>query len=129
MDDGWETRRSRSYNASSHGDDWLLLRLGRPGRVRQAIIETHHFKGNPPDRVRLEALCLPDAAPYDAAAPLAADGWHTLLADQPVEPHQTHVYTSELADLGVVTHVRIVIHPDGGVARLRLFCDGYEAAQ
>lgn len=118
MDDGWETRRRRSYNASADGGDWLLLRLGRPGTIMQATIETHHFKGNPPDRVRLEALNLPGA---DAVTALAATSWQTLLPDQPVEPHQTHVFVQELAELGVVTHVRLVINPDGGVARLRLF--------
>jgi allantoicase len=118
MDDGWETRRRRSYNASADGGDWLLLRLGRPGRIRQAVIETHHFKGNPPDRVRLEALSLPDA---DARTALAAGDWRTLLPDQRVEPHQTHTFTRELADLGAVSHVRLVINPDGGVSRLRLF--------
>jgi len=118
MDDGWETRRRRTYNASADGGDWLLLVLGTPGTIRQAVVETHHFKGNPPDRVRLEALNLPGA---DAATALAATTWRTLLPDQPVEQHQTHTYTHELADLGVVTHVRLVINPDGGVSRLRLF--------
>ncbi len=118
MDDGWETRRRRSYNASGEGGDWLVLRLGRPGAIRQAVVETHHFKGNPPDLVRLEALASPDAGPPPPDAP-----WKTLLPDQPVEPHQTHVFTHELADLGPVTHVRLVINPDGGVSRLRLFAD------
>jgi allantoicase len=117
MDDGWETRRRRSYNASADGGDWLLLRLGKPGTIMQAMVETHHFKGNPPDRVRLEALNLPRA---DAATALASSAWRTLLPDQPMEPHQTHVFHKELAALGVVTHVRMVINPDGGVSRLRL---------
>ncbi len=123
MDDGWETRRRRTYNASADGGDWLLLALGRPGVIRQAVVETHHFKGNPPDRVRIEALHLPGA---DAATSLAASGWRTLLPDQPVEQHQTHTFTHELADLGVVTHVRLVINPDGGVSRLRLFAAPHE---
>jgi allantoicase len=118
MDEGWETRRRRTYNASADGGDWNLLRLGKPGTLRQVVIETHHFKGNPPDTARLEALSLPGA---DAATALASDQWKTLLPDQPLEPHQTHTFSSELIDLGVVSHVRIVINPDGGVSRLRLF--------
>jgi len=129
MDDGWETRRRRTYNASADGGDWLLLALGKPGTIRQAVVETHHFKGNPPDRVRIEALNMPGAdvspsaaaAGADAATALASKEWKTLLPDQPVEQHQTHTFTHELADLGVVTHVRLVINPDGGVSRLRLF--------
>ena len=118
MDDGWETRRRRSYNASADGGDWLALALGRPGVILQAVVETHHFKGNPPDRVRLDGLNLPGA---DAPTALASGDWKTLLPDQKVEPHQTHVFTHELAELGVITHVRLVINPDGGVSRLRLF--------
>jgi len=118
MDDGWETRRRRTYNSSADGGDWIVLALGRPGVIRQAVVETHHFKGNPPDVVRLEALFAPGA---DAETALASGPWRTLLANQAVEPHQTHTYTHELADLGVVSHVRLVINPDGGVSRLRLF--------
>ncbi len=119
MDDGWETRRRRTYNASADGGDWLVLRLGKPGAIRQAIVETHHFKGNPPDVVRLEA----SSVDGDLAAVMNGE-WRVLLPDQPVEQHQTHTYTRELADLGVVTHVRLVINPDGGVSRLRLFAEG-----
>ncbi|MFQ5609330.1 MAG: allantoicase, partial [Woeseiaceae bacterium] len=32
-----------------------------------------------------------------------------------------HFFEAELADIGVVTHVRMSIYPDGGVSRLRVF--------
>jgi allantoicase len=119
MDDGWETRRRRSYNASADGGDWILLKLGKPGEIRQAVIETHHFKGNPPDRARLEAIFLPGSTLDD----LHDKPWKTLLPDVPLEPHQTHIFSSELKSIGPVTHVRLVINPDGGISRLRLFGD------
>ena len=119
MDDGWETRRRRSYNASADGGDWILLQLGKAGRVRQAILETHHFKGNPPDVARLEAIHLPGASVDE----LLAAPWQVLLPDMPLEPHWTHTFSKELVELGPITHVRLVIQPDGGVSRLRLLCD------
>jgi len=117
MDDGWETRRRRSYNASADGGDWIIVKLGKPGEIRQAVLETHHFKGNPPDMARLEAIYLPGGTLDD----LLEKPWKVLLPDSPLEPHQTHSFGRELKSIGPVTHVRLVIQPDGGVSRLRLF--------
>ncbi len=117
MDDGWETRRHRSWSAGDR--DWILVQLGRPGTVRQALVETHHFKGNAPDRCTLEAVMAPGATASALAGPDVT--WRILLASVPLEPHATHVFTHELADLGPVSHVRLTIFPDGGVSRLRLF--------
>ena len=119
MDDGWETRRRRSYNASADGGDWIIVQLGKIGEVRQALIETHHFKGNPPDTVRLEGIHLPGAELGD----LLEKPWDVLLPDAPLEAHWTHTFASELNAIGPISHVRLVIQPDGGVSRLRLLCD------
>ena len=48
--------------------------------------------------------------------------WRTLLPEQPLGPHQMHVFESEVADdFGPITHAQINIIPDGGVSRIRLF--------
>ncbi len=52
MGDGWETKRRRGP-----GYDWLILRLGVPGRVARIELDTNHFKGNYPDRASIEG-CL-----------------------------------------------------------------------
>ena len=44
MGDGWETKRRRGP-----GYDWIILKLGRPGRIRKIEVDTNHFKGNYPD--------------------------------------------------------------------------------
>ena len=41
--DGWETRRRRSK-----GYDYLILKLGKPGRIFNVDIDTTHFNGNQP---------------------------------------------------------------------------------
>jgi allantoicase len=51
---------------------------------------------------------------------LPAEGWKELMPRTKLEAHTRHELTS-LAELGAVTHVRLNIFPDGGVARLRLF--------
>jgi allantoicase len=43
-----------------------------------------------------------------------------LLAEQKLQADHVHRF-SKLAALGPVSHVRMNIHPDGGISRLRLF--------
>ena len=45
--DGWETRRKRGK-----GYDYLILKLGRPGRISKVDIDTSYFSGNQPLNLR-----------------------------------------------------------------------------
>jgi allantoicase len=109
MHDGWETKRRRGP-----GHDWAIVRLGAPGTIRRVVVDTSHFKGNAPGSCTVEATRSDDEA-ADAAA------WRTLLPQTPLMPHTVHDFVGDVSDAGLVTHVRLNIHPDGGVARLRLF--------
>lgn len=112
MGDGWETARRRGP-----GNDWVILALGRPGRIEKIEVDTAHFKGNYPDRVSLEAarFAAVEEVHYDS------DRWQTLLPESKLEMHKQHYFESELEDIGVVSHVRMSIYPDGGVSRLRVY--------
>ena len=107
--DGWETRRRRSG-----GHDHCVVKLAMPGRIRALDIDTSHFTGNYAPAARLEG-CLCDGDPGEAA------GWVELLPRVELGPSAHHVF--ELADAPVVSHLRLHIYPDGGVARLRVFGD------
>ena len=48
--DGWETRRRRGK-----GYDYLILKLGRPGKIFNVDIDTTFFSGNQPMYASLEA--------------------------------------------------------------------------
>lgn len=37
-----------------HCEEWCVLKLGLPGIIQNIVIDTNHFKGNPPDRVKIE---------------------------------------------------------------------------
>jgi allantoicase len=111
MHDGWETKRRRGP-----GHDWVVVRLAARGVLRRAVIDTSHFKGNAPGACALEAC---DAAVTDASMLTAA--WRELLPRTVLQPHTAHEFLDELKDVGAVTHVRLNIYPDGGVARLRLY--------
>jgi allantoicase len=112
MGDGWETRRRRGP-----GHDWLILRLGAPGRIRKIEIDTNHFKGNYPDEASVEACNRPGAA----LTTLAESAWAELLPRVKLHPHRRHLFARELRDAGVVSHVRLNIFPDGGVSRFRVY--------
>jgi allantoicase len=113
MGDGWETRRRREP-----GFDWVIVRLGQPGIIEEVEVDTAHFRGNFPDRVSLQAAMAQRRA-SDASEAESAK-WPTLLAEQPLRADSQHRFKAELASLGPVSHVRMNIHPDGGVSRLRL---------
>jgi allantoicase len=112
MADGWETRRRRGP-----GNDWALIRLAAPGTIERVELDTRHFKGNAPGRAVLEG--------WTGSEPPPASGdpdprWRTLIGTR-TQPHTRHVFDDELRRIGAVSHVRLSVFPDGGVARLRLW--------
>lgn len=114
MDEGWETRRTRDRL----DDDWVVVRLARPGRVRRVTVDTSHFRGNAPESCRLDGCLLGErASETDLGDPQLP--WRELVPEAPLRPDSAHELDSVGAD--VVDHVRLVIRPDGGVARLRVW--------
>ena len=113
MGDGWETRRRREP-----GHDWAVLELGTFGRIAEVVVDTAHFKGNYPDRCALQASARAHGTPEEIAA--QAESWPVLLPETKLQADHVHTFRSELADLGPVRFVRLNIHPDGGVSRLRV---------
>ena len=119
--DGWETRRRRTP-----GHDWAIIRLGVPGIVRGVVIDTSWFTGNYPERASIEACAIENSglAPGAPARPSeCAPGpdtrWETLLAPTALEGNRPNAIPLE-PNASRVTHLRLNIFPDGGVARLRV---------
>ncbi|HEX3531222.1 MAG TPA: allantoicase [Thermoanaerobaculia bacterium] len=112
--DGWETRRRR--DPAEPGHDWAILRLGLPGVPRGVVVDTRHFRGNYPDACSIDA-CAVDG--YPAPAELAGASWTEILPPAKLQGDSSrNVFPIET--IGRVTHLRLNIHPDGGVARLRV---------
>lgn len=114
MGDGWETRRRREP-----GFDWVVVRLGRRGTIHEVEIDTAHFRGNFPDRVSLNAALVNETS--NDALEASSKHWPLLLPEQQMKPDAQHRFRDELVRLGPISHVRMNLHPDGGVSRLRLF--------
>ena len=104
--DGWETRRRRE-----DGYDWCIVSLGLPGIIRRVTVDTSHFTGNFPESFSLEA-CGVRGERLDEAEWVEVISRTRLQGDSKA--------TFDVSDPHRVTHVRLNIFPDGGVARLRV---------
>ena len=112
MAEGWETRRRRGP-----GNDWVLLKLGRAGKLKKIEVDTNHFKGNYPDTCSIDGCALPGES-VDGLS-WAGAPWKEILPKTKLHAHKQHYFEKELTDVGSVTHIRLNIFPDGGVSRLR----------
>jgi allantoicase len=106
--DGWETRRRREP-----GHDEAVVRLGIPGIVRGVVVDTAFFVGNYPPEVSVEGLCT-----SDDVDPATSEGWEVLVPRSEVKGDAENAFA--VASSSRITHVRLRIFPDGGVARLRV---------
>lgn len=115
MGSGWETRRRRGP-----GSDWIVIRLGARGIPSVLEIDTHHFKGNYPDRCAVEVIDAAGARPTEL---LESSAWQTLLPETKLAADTRHFFGRELLGTFPATHLRLRIFPDGGVSRLRVWGD------
>jgi allantoicase len=110
MADGWENARRRD-----DGHDYATFALAAAGHVTQVELDTSYFVGNAPGWARLLAAESP-------AVPAEAQGqepqWRELLPRTRLQPDTRHRFL--VAPGGPVTHVRLEVFPDGGMARLRV---------
>ncbi len=112
--DGWESRRKRNLGAGAH--DWCVVELGAAGRVLGLDIDTNHFVGNCPSFASVDGLRAPPRTPVGE---LLLMPWREVLAPAPLRPTSQNLFATVPAD--PVSHLRLNIFPDGGVARFRAF--------
>jgi allantoicase len=108
MGEGWENARRRD-----DGNDFVTFALAAPGVISVAELDTSRFVGNAPGWVSLRGVDARAAALEDAAA------WVELLPRTPLQPDTPHRF--RLAEGPPVTHVRMDVVPDGGLARVRFY--------
>jgi allantoicase len=106
--DGWESRRKRIP-----GHDHCVVRLGVPGLVAGFEIDTSHFTGNYPPGAEIEICNSDEDVPGEDAGWVRATDRLALNGDDRIYVPIDHAEP--------VTHVRLHIYPDGGVARLRVW--------
>jgi allantoicase len=101
MGEGWETSRRRDS-----GNDWVQVHLASRGVLNTAELDTSYFVGNAPGSARLSGR--------------DGDGeWFEILPLTDLQPDTRHRFL--IGDDRPITEARVDIHPDGGMARVKLF--------
>jgi allantoicase len=113
--DGWETRRRRDP-----GYDWAIVRLGLAGIVRGVVIDTSFFTGNYPELASVDGCALPGTPSTELLVGPEVE-WFSLLSPSNLAGNTANVL--EVISDRRVTHLRLNIFPDGGVARFRVHGD------
>ena len=108
--DGWESRRKRT-----EGNDWCIIQLAASGKIYGVDIDTNHFLGNHPPDASIEAANHPPTENIE----FENIHWTVILPKSPLLPGEQNFY--EITDHSIYTHLRLHIHPDGGVARLKVY--------
>jgi allantoicase len=106
--DGWETRRHREPE-----HDYAIIRLGLPGVVRGLVVDTAYFVGNFPPEISVEGCEI-----RGGDRPDESTAWTPLVPRSAVDGDAQNAFSVDVDRR--VTHVRLCIYPDGGVARLRV---------
>ena len=112
--DGWETRRVRP---PSH--EWAIIRLGHRGTIRHIIVDTTHVTTSLPEACSVEAIDLP-GDPNIVNLVRNRSLWHEIVPRSEIRGGGRHGFEVNEVD---ATHLRLVIYPDGGIARLRVLGD------
>lgn len=97
----------------------LQCRRGAAGYLEQVEIDTAHFKGNFPESCELHALS--SATDIDWSSGRGEDQeWVVILPRTKLGPHRQHYFQLENVQGKAYTHVKLTIHPDGGIKRIRI---------
>ena len=105
--DGWETRRRRNK-----GFDYLIIKLGKSGKIFNVDLDTTYFSGNQPTHASLQAC-------FSRNKPNKKTKWITILSKKKLGPNKNHNFITN--SKFTFNHIKLNIFPDGGIARIRLY--------
>ncbi|KAJ2562257.1 Allantoicase [Coemansia sp. RSA 1822] len=109
---GWKTRRSRT----DEHHDWAIIKLGEPGFLTRVEIDTATFDGDQPVRASIHACYTELESPERDAECF----WYEIASRTELNANMCHKIDVQLNDVPF-SHIKVVIHPDGGVSRVRAF--------
>jgi len=116
--DGWETRR---HNPEPY--DWVVIKLGVSSAVIKGIeVDTGFFVGNFGEKAEVQATNAEGGVDDEEIAEAGYGKWETILPAKECGPSQRRAWwVDEQFALKPYTHVRLLMYPDGGFGRLRLY--------
>jgi len=112
--DGWETRRVRPP-----GHEWVIVQLGLRGVLHHIVIDTSHVTTSLPAACSVEAIDLP-GDPNLIELMRNRSLWEEVVPRTDLRGSGRHGFR---VDGTTASHLRLVVYPDGGVARIRALGD------
>ena len=108
---GWLTHRRRTP-----GHEWAIVRLAGRATVTRLEVDTADLAGNAPESIAVTTV---DARHASLKSLHKAD-WKSMLAPTQIDSDAVATFTD--LEIGrAVTHLRLSLHPDGGITRFRAF--------
>ncbi|KAM0746786.1 Allantoicase [Meredithblackwellia eburnea MCA 4105] len=110
--DGWESRRHQ------HDHDWVIVKLGAPlADVVGVDIDTANFNGN--ESPASDVWGVRWDGPTEKLTAKSPE-WRQLMPITPLGPSSPHLFRFTTPS-GPITHVKLTMHPDGGIGRFRAY--------
>lgn len=111
--DAWLTRRRREP-----GFEWITIGLAQAGLVDGIELDFSHLEGNHPQAISIDACMLPMMTPVNR---FTVDRflWTQIVPATAVVPGMVNRF--EINRCYRYTHLRFNLHPDGGIARIRVW--------
>lgn len=120
--DGWESQRHNKL-----GVETAIIQLGAQGFIHGFCVDTSHFSGNHAPSVSVEVLNVTDKAllPFFTKPELDMTGqikWKQVLPKTAcIGCYENFFELPEEFQSEAVTHVKLCMYPDGGIARFKAF--------
>lgn len=112
--DGWETRRKRV-----EGNDFCIIKLGNLSVIESFLIDTSFFRGNYPLAVSIKGCNVKNMDDKYFIENLNDFEWIELLEQNNLVGDKKQYFDCKA--LNEITHLRVDIYPDGGIARFKAF--------
>ncbi len=117
--DGWESRRRRDGK-----NDFCFIRLGSTSIINNFNIDTTHFTGNFAPGISILGCYVPGGTTDDRVVDgSAVSEWFDLLAQENLEGDSHNLFSCKSTQ--PLTHLKITLYPDGGIARFRAYGNTY----
>ena len=118
--DGWESRRRRDGK-----DDFCFIRLVKKASVKGFNVDTTHFTGNFAPGISIQGCSVPGGTTDDLVVDSSAvTEWFDLLGKKEIKGDSHNRF--DCAANNPITHLKVTLHPDGGIARLRVYGEFWE---
>ncbi|KAJ2693905.1 Allantoicase, partial [Coemansia spiralis] len=112
--DAWVTQR---HNPEA---DWAVVRLGSPGTIAGFDIDTRRLDGDHASVVSIQGCLAAKGSAVDSNGNIDHAEWEELLPEVDLAANSHHLLALWTATATPYNFVRLTLHPDGGVSRLRI---------